>query len=322
MSAAIDHAAQFGFPIDALPRNETLALGTLVATPLQMATAFAVFANGGYRVEPYLIDRIESAAGESLYRAAPKVVCRTCESPPVVGRADAPLAAAATDTSPEGAVATPLEASPAPALPTPSEYEAATRWQALVDRRSADAPPGLAALASVQGGRGYLHPDRIAPRAISPANAWLMSDIMRDVVRRGTAQRARALNREDIGGKTGTSNNDRDAWFNGFNQRLVATAWVGFDDEHSLGEESSSTAVPVWVHFMREALRGTPDQIPPMPPGLVRLRVNPRTGALADPLDPEAVSEIFMVEHQPQGAAPGSSVTPGPGLGGTSDPLF
>lgn len=326
---AIEHATLFGFEREALPRNETLALGTLVASPLQVASAYAVFANGGYRIEPYFIERIESASGEVLYQAAPKVVCRACEPPPRLPGLDpfAPPAPTPAEGGEDPAASLPpgVDATspvPMPLLTTPSEYEAATRWQALVDRRVSDAPQGLAGLAAEQGGRGFLHPDRIAPRVISEANAWLMSDIMRDVIRRGTAQRARVLNREDIGGKTGTSNNDRDAWFNGFNQHLVATAWLGFDDERSLNEESSSTAVPVWVHFMREALRATPDEPRPMPPGVLRVRVDPRTGARADPLDPDAISEAFMVQHQPPEAMPGSSVSPGPGLGGTSDPLF
>ncbi len=99
---------------------------------------------------------------------------------------------------------------------------------------------------------------------------------MGDVIKRGTGVRARVVGREDISGKTGTTNESRDTWFNGFNPDLEATVWVGYDQEQSLGEgeEGSSVAVPIWVRLMREALRGVPDVPRPMPPGLVSARVD------------------------------------------------
>jgi penicillin-binding protein 1A len=319
IETAIEHASLFGFERAAMPQNQTLALGTLSATPLQVATGYAVFANGGYKVSNYLIDRIENAAGETVYAAAPLVVCATCEQATINPVVIAP-------ESPPPDVDDSLDA-PADAVaqgPTAADLEAAARLRALIDKRAEGVPPALAALASEQGGRGYLPPARVAPRAISAGNAWVMADIMGDVIRRGTGQRARVLNRNDISGKTGTTDNSRDAWFNGFNSRLATTAWVGFDEERSLGEleEGSRTAVPIWVHFMREALRAMPEQTRPMPPGVVRLRISPRTGTLAGPLDSEATSEVFLVEHQPPDPAPGSSTGNGPAVGGPGDPLF
>jgi penicillin-binding protein 1A len=192
-----------------------------------------------------------------------------------------------------------------------------------------DAPAGLRGLASVQGGRGYLKVERVAPRVITAQNAWLMTDIMRDVIRRGTGVRALALGRGDIAGKTGTTDNGRggtrDTWFNGFNRNLAATVWVGFDQENSLGdrEEGSRTALPIWMHFMREALRGVPERVPAMPSGLVNLRISPRTGAVADAMDPDAIFETFMVEHLPPGGdATNPGAPQGSGPGGRGDPLF
>lgn len=321
VDAAIEHASHFGFDPAALPRNQTLALGTLATNPLQMATAYSTFANGGYKVDNYFIDRIESAAGETLYRAAPKVVCQACDADAAVPAA---VAAAAPSTPPSGPAP---ESGPAipPALsaaPSQAELDAAARQQATIEKRNAGIPASLAPLATAQGGRGFLPADRIAPRVVSAANVWVMTDLMTDVIRRGTAVRARVLNRNDIAGKTGTSNDDRDAWFNGFTSHLVATTWVGYDEERPLGEESSSVGVPVWVHFMREALRGVPEDIRPMPPGVVRLRVSPRTGTLADASDPGAVSEVFLADHLPEAGAPGAPGDKGPGAGGRTEPLF
>ena len=161
---------------------------------------------------------------------------------------------------------------------------------------------------------------------ISIQNAWLMTNIMKDVVTRGTARRARALGRDDLAGKTGTTNDWRDAWFNGYNRQLVASVWTGFDGMGTLGrhEEGAAVAVPVWMHFMREALRGVPPSNLDRPGGLIDLKVNRFTGTLADPLSPDAIYETFMLQHQPQMPAPGegSGSSAGGGAGGAADPLF
>jgi penicillin-binding protein 1A len=161
---------------------------------------------------------------------------------------------------------------------------------------------------------------------ISPQNAWLMSDILHDVTVRGTAQRTRSMGRDDLAGKTGTTNEGRDNWFNGFTTELVASVWVGFDDSRSLGAgaEGSTTAVPIWMHFMTEALQGVPSSRLPRPPGLIDLRISPRTGTLSSSLNPEAISETFMLEHLPELPGPGE-VTFGPEAGtgaGRSEPIF
>ena len=239
---AQDYITRFGFAKEAMPDNLTLALGTIQATPLQLACGYAVFANGGYKVQPYFIDRIENAAGQVVWRAQPQSV-----------------------------------------------------WNG-------------------------------APQVITPQNAWLMTDMMGDVIRRGTGRRALALGRDDLSGKTGTTNESKDTWFNGFTQNLVATVWVGFDQERSLGEseEGAKTALPIWMHFMSEALKGVPQQRRPMPDGLVTLRISPDTGALAGEGNTAAVSEFFLADHLPAGAAPGTegATSNGPEESQSSEPIF
>jgi penicillin-binding protein 1A len=157
----------------------------------------------------------------------------------------------------------------------------------------------------------FYEPIEYALPAISRQNAFLVSDMMRDVIRRGTGRRAMALGRGDLSGKTGTTNDRRDAWFSGFNADLVATVWVGFDQERSLGsrEEGSRTALPIWVDFMGAALDGRPDNMTPKPPGLVTVRISPESGLLARAEDGSAIFETFRIDQVPapeedRGASP------------------
>ena len=265
MSPAMAWAERFGFERARLPRNLTLALGTNSATPLQVATAYAVFANGGYRVQPWFIDRIEDPKGEVVFQAAPR-------------------------------------------------------------RAGCDAEDNAA------GATGCTLPEALrAPRAISAGNAWLMTDFMREAIARGTGVRARALGRSDIAGKTGTTNESRDTWFNGYSRSVVATVWVGFDQAQPLGEgeEGSRTAVPIWIDFMRDALAGVPQRGWPMPEGLVQARVSLETGALASVDDPDGIFETFMLDRMPTGGILGGNEMAGVGSSGvgtvdptTAEPIF
>jgi penicillin-binding protein 1A len=148
-------------------------------------------------------------------------------------------------------------------------------------------------------------PERRAPQAISPANAYVMTDMMADVIERGTATRARELGRHDLAGKTGTTSDRRDTWFVGFNAALAAAAWIGFDQERSLGEheEGAKTALPMWIYFMEEALRDSPEQPPPEPPGVVRMWVSRDSGAPTHAGAPGAQFEAFLETHAPQPGA-------------------
>ena len=259
IAPVIAHAERFGFDRTTLPRNLTLALGTMSASPLQVAAGYAVFANGGYRVQPYFIDRIEDPAGNVVFQAAPRKVAPECDRP-----TQADWQESATNEGEES------EATAFALLPTDCPY--------------ADT--------------------EVAPRVISAQNAWLMDDILRDVIKRGTGRRALALGRTDLAGKTGTTNDSRDTWFNGYNRQLVASVWVGFDQSKPLGEaeEGSRTAAPIWVDFMQIALKNVEEVPRTMPDGLVRVRINAGNGAIASADDVDAIFETFMIDSLPESA--------------------
>ena len=296
---AVRHLAPFGFGDAALPRNGSLALGGGNASPLDMAQAYATFANGGYAVKPYVIDTIRGADDELLYRADPMVVCPQCE-PDEEGLAGPDEAIA--DAYPEG-VAPPddfyagegdyddeLKGRPE------GGFQMTLEQMALVgETYQPDATAAPALFESVN----------LAPRIITPQNAYLIQDMMRDVIRRGTGRRAwRELGRRDLSGKTGTSNDRRDAWFGGFQTSLVAVVWVGYDEELPLGpgEEGSRTALPIWIEFMRRALDGVPEEIMPMPEGMVNVRINRLTGCRASANDnlEDVMFEVFREDMAPQ----------------------
>jgi penicillin-binding protein 1A len=252
----IDYVKNFGFTPerDHIPNNLTLALGSLQSTPLDVATGFAVFANGGYKVEPFYIDRIEGPGGESIYVADPKTVCAECQQPIY------------TVSEAERAKQAELSATHVPPSPLPADARAKVP----------------------------------AERVISPQVCFLMNDIMKDVITRGTGRRALALGRADLRGKTGTTDLSVDTWFNGFNDNLVASVWVGKNDNTPLGagEEGARTAVPIWVDYMREALRGVPEKTPTMPDGIIEMKVNAATGGKKD-ADLDPVFEYFRTDMQP-----------------------
>jgi penicillin-binding protein 1A len=178
-------------------------------------------------------------------------------------------------------------------------------------------------VAVTRGEPAPLPASEAAPRVISAQNAYLMTDMMADVIKHGTGRRALALNRSDIAGKTGTTNEAKDTWFNGFTRNLVATVWVGFDQERSLGEaeEGARTALPIWMQFMREALQGVPEQHRTMPDGLVTLRISAATGTLVSAENPDGIPELFLVDHLPSADQAGSLVQ-GPETQASSEPIF
>jgi len=224
---AVSYAQRFGFTPTQLPSSLSLALGTASVTPLQMATAFAVFANGGYRVVPFAIDNIKDTQGQIVYQAKP-------------------LSTATSDAEPKPADNT--------------------------------------------------H----APRVISEQNAFLVTSVLKDVVQFGTAQAAhRELQRNDLAGKTGTTQNQFDAWFAGYNSKLVAIAWVGFDQPQSLHEYGTQAALPIWIAFMQSALKGQPENIIQPPEGIVSIKIDPLTGKRSQGNDPVGTFEFFMTPYVP-----------------------
>jgi penicillin-binding protein 1A len=262
---AVRHIAKFGFGGAALPHNGSLALGGGAASPLDMAQGYAVLANGGRAVKPYVIDAIYGPEGEALYRAEPAVACELC---------------APADEPARGLLnAEPVEMD----LEEMAEIVNVYRPDASVD-------PALYADVN------------LAPQAIPRQNAFLVQDMMRDVVKRGTGRRALVLGRNDLSGKTGTSNDRRDAWFGGFNGDLAAIVWVGYDDDLPLGpgEEGSRTALPIWIDFARIAFRGVPENQMPMPEGIVTVLIDRETGCPARAGQANVVFEVFREGHVPE----------------------
>ncbi|WP_027856732.1 penicillin-binding protein 1A [Marinobacterium jannaschii] len=145
----------------------------------------------------------------------------------------------------------------------------------------------------------------LAERILEPQVAYLIYNIMQDVIKRGTGRKAQRLGREDLAGKTGTTNDQKDAWFSGFNRDIVASAWVGYDKPQHLGrrEFGSTAALPIWIDFMQVALKGQPASSPLPPEGIVSVRIDPATGLLAYPGQPGAVFEYFREENVPQAMA-------------------
>jgi penicillin-binding protein 1A len=279
------YARKFGFDDTAVPNNLSIALGAGGIAPLDLVTGYATFANGGYRVDHYVIQRIANATGEVVFEARPAFVCADCGQP-------TPVAVADSCTKPP--------------VPLPS------------------AKPDSAAGADVT------NLNAVAPEIITPQNAYLMTDLLKDVVRGGTAARAHTAfpERTDLAGKTGTTNEGRDTWFVGFNSDVVSAVWVGFDQDRSLGgtEQGGRTALPMWIDYMREALANEPEHTLPRPVGIVEYRIDPASGLIANDAARDTVFEKFDIDNvparePPQGfVAPDSTTPTTPARAG--DPLF
>ena len=261
----ISYAENFGFNPKTFPRNTQLAIGggTMAVTPMEMATAYGVFANGGYLITPHIIHSLTDRDGTEIYAANYPVVCRECDLQP-----------------------------PEEALDEAQEEE----------QVADEAEEAVAELSE-----GEDEPDAVepAPRVIDARIAYLMKDMLQDVITRGTGRRALVLERSDIAGKTGTTNDAADTWFNGFNADVVSTVWVGFSDYAPLGrrEFGSTTPLPIWIDYMRTALDSTGPKHFPQPDGLVTLKIDPDTGEPSAPGDPRGIFEYFLAEAAPEAPA-------------------
>ncbi len=241
LPVVLDHLETFGFDRDQMPKGLSLALGTATLTPLEVATGYAVFANGGYRVEPYFIARVEDQDGQIVEYSNRTRSCTQCE---------------VTETD--------LTAN----------------------------PDGL--------------DPRYARQVLPPENAFIMNSLMREVIRTGTGTRALELERGDLAGKTGTTNDFRDAWFSGFNRDVVATVWVGFDQPRTLGKSESGAraALPIWIDYMRTALEGMPERDLPVPENVVEGFIDGETGEAVAAESSGAVREYFIMGTEPHMNAP------------------
>ena len=213
---AQDYVSRFGFDPKLHPPYLSTALGAGSVTPLQMVAAYAIFANGGYRIVPYIIAKVVDARGNVISEARPALAGDTAE------------------------------------------------------------------------------------RAIDPRNAWIMTSLLKDVIAYGTATRAQSLGRKDLAGKTGTTNDMVDAWFCGYNAGLVGVGWIGFDQPRTMGnnETGAVAALPIWISYMSKVLKGVPESSPPMPGGVVAVRINPESG-LRD--DASSLIDYFYGEFTPRG---------------------
>lgn len=271
IDTSIDYITRFGFNKSDLPRNLSLALGTATLTPMEIVTGWAAFANGGYKINSYLIQNIESRDGVTLFEANPPSVPAIDNQPaPNTNTVAVPNGPALITSSTEG-----------PAQPAPP-----------VDPQA----------------------PAVAPRIVDGRTTFILNSMLQDVIKRGTGRRALAMNRPDIAGKTGTTNESKDAWFTGYNADYVTTVWTGFDQPESLGrhEFGGTVALPIWMNYMGSALKDKPPHQQAEPAGILSLRVDPISGRAATPSTPNAFFELFKSEDTPPnvnelgGQAPGS----------------
>ena len=265
------HVLKFGFDPADVPADLSLALGSATVPPLAMSRAFAAFANGGFLIEPYLIERIEDSDGQVIEYHQPLVACENCPPERPQEQEDVPEESTEGSTEPDQPTADTAEAEDTPEkAPRPAQ------------------PP---------------EPKR-APRIISAANQFIIESFMQDVIKRGTGRKAMSLGRNDLAGKTGTANEQRDAWFNGYQRHLVSNVWVGFDTPTPLGrgEVGGRAALPIWIEYMKTALKNQPEWKRPIPPGVVTAWIDKTTGTLSDSANPNAMLEYFMAGHLPPAA--------------------
>jgi len=244
---AINYIKRFAFKSSALPPSLSLALGSGVLTPLELARGLASFANGGFLIAPYFINKIVNEDGKVIFQAMPQQACYLCH---------------VNDST-------------------------------KIDADISDDETS------------------IAPRIITPQNAYLLNSAMKSVITNGTGRAALVLQRGDLAGKTGTTNNQNDAWFSGFNTRVLTVAWLGFDQPRSTFEYGSRAALPIWINYMRQALKGMPESNLRRPPGIITVRINSKTGQATTAMDKQAMFEIFRQQYAPtleQSATPASSV--------------
>jgi penicillin-binding protein 1A len=260
---AHQYIASFGIDPADLPDNLSMALGSASLKPMSIARGYAVFANGGYLVDPYFIKRVVDARGTVVFAESPLVVCKGCNDDEVLETVEAEIIEQAEPSF------RPLQ------LDDEDYLEVVKQEQQIAVDVLASSSPAL--------------------RVIDEQNAYLIRSMMMDVVRRGTGKKVMQLGRNDLAGKTGTTNEQRDAWFSGYNDEVVTSVWVGFDSHEPLGrfEVGGKAAVPIWMDYMRVALDGVPDEPLEIPEGITQARIDSNTGLLARPGNRNAIMEVF-----------------------------
>lgn len=330
-----DYLEKFGFEREKLPDGLPLALGATSITPLNLAGAYAVFANGGYRIQPHLIERVEDSKGNPIDWNA----LITNPASRQQGSSDSSVADSTgdlskdqyavtfdqsdSDASTEDEPAAPVVISNPLCLAMQTrvcrECEQIGEAQSLDDLQSASNQ----ILIDESTGTSY----KPAKRVISSETAFLMQSLMGEVVRSGTARKAKdQLGRNDLAGKTGTTNDFRDAWFSGFNSNVTTTVWFGYDQPQSLGrgESGARAALPIWIDYMRTALDGVDEKTPTVPPGIVQRHVDSETGQPVIDGAAGSLVEYFKASNAPISLSTGSQFSSsndqsGDGLPTTTD---
>jgi penicillin-binding protein 1A len=270
----------FGFDTSEMPLDLSLALGSYALTPLEIARGYAVFANGGYLIKPHILDKVIDRDGNVIYQSNPETVCDPCGTDAIVTNEaesqniDLQLEELLNNLAEESLLQDEQDS-----------WEAIA--QALQNSKKAETIP--------------------ARQVIDKQTVFLIDSMLKDVILRGTGTKAKTLKRSDLAGKTGTTNGPRDAWFSGYSPHLVATAWVGFDDNSMLGrnEYGGSSALPIWIEFMGAALADKPQIQRPQPNGIVMVKIDAKTGKRVAP-NQTGIFEFFKTENVPALPDPGS----------------
>ncbi|WP_373766203.1 penicillin-binding protein 1A [Glaesserella sp.] len=296
--AGVDYVAEylqrFGFQREQYQATEALALGAASFTPLEMARGYAVFDNGGYLIEPYIIDRILDSNGNELFKANPPIACMSCNDIPVIYPEPQyfDFIKVEEKKASEQAAEDVVEA--------PKDEDNDTIPELDIETKNRETAPSLMA-DSLQTTKEV----RYAPRVISGEIAFLMRSALTTAITgekgqswKGTSWRvANDIKRRDIGGKTGTTNNAKVTWYAGFGANIVTTVYVGFDDnkrELGRGEAGAQTALPAWIKYMKVALSDKPEREETLPPNIVEAKIDPVSGFLGDGL-----TEYFIKGTEP-----------------------
>ncbi|WVD69532.1 transglycosylase domain-containing protein [Orbus wheelerorum] len=308
---AADYLERFGFPRDNISRHESLALGSASFTPLQVARAYSVIANGGYLITPYLIDRIEYSEGGIIYQHTPEIACRNCIDDDNKKQNDARINLDNVENATDSSGSDEPEQSKLKADDNILLPDSSISFDGLINQSGSTAN-------AVNTNNSNIY----APHVISSEVAFIMKDALKSTVWgdpnglwTGTAWRAKALGRKDIGGKTGTTNASKDVWFAGFGSNIVTTIWLGFDDHRrELGkarrdplnnnsyiaaEGGAVTANPVWNDYMKIALKDVPEQQDIKPSSVISVLIDKKTGLLAPQTGTDTIMEYFILGTEP-----------------------
>ena len=296
----------FGFDTGDMPLDLSLALGSHALTPLKVASAYNILANGGYSVSPYLLDTVIDRDGNIIYEATPKTVCNSCDVESDERRENLP----ATDTTAYSANVNAVDLQLEELLNSlANESIAEEERQSLeVIKRALQQRP-----------TDIVKPS--ADRVVNKQTAFLIDSMLKDVILRGTGVKAKVLKRTDLAGKTGTTNGPRDAWFSGYSPHLTVTTWVGFDNNAKIGrnEYGGSAALPIWIDFARQALEGKPNIERPQPDGIVMVKIDAKTGKRVAP-NQQGIFEFFRSENVPD--LSDTNTLPGEAENALPDDLF